>query len=203
MLAIVWYGVSLTPLQLAQAYAVLGAGGLYRPVSLQKVDQPPIARRVIQENTALELLRMMETVVSAEGTGLKAAVSGYRVAGKTGTTRKFAPGGYSKDRYTAVFAGVAPVSNPRLAVAVVVDEPTQGGYYGGDIAAPVFAGQRGRARGPDDQRAARCLSSPCPELLPQAGRHADQRNQWDHASHQTCGEDVWSHAGPRFRPPCL
>ncbi|MGI9309690.1 MAG: peptidoglycan D,D-transpeptidase FtsI family protein [Gammaproteobacteria bacterium] len=158
------YGVSLTPLQLAQAYAVLGAGGLYRPVSLQKVDQPPIARRVIQENTALTLLRMMETVISPKGTGLKAAVSGYRVAGKTGTTRKFATGGYSEDRYTAVFAGVAPVSNPRLAVAVVVDEPTQGGYYGGDISAPVFAGivsgtLRILAIAPDDFESLRNSSS--------------------------------------------
>jgi cell division protein FtsI (penicillin-binding protein 3) len=133
------YGLSLTPLQLAQAYAVIASGGLARPVSLLRVEQPPIARRVIGGDTASTVLSMLETVVSPAGTGPRAAVRGYRVAGKTGTARKFAPGGYAEDRYTAVFAGMAPVSQPRLAAVVMVDEPDSGEYYGGDVAAPVFA----------------------------------------------------------------
>jgi len=132
------YGMSITPLQLAQAYAVLAAGGLQRPVSLLRVSQPAIPRRIISEETANAVLGMMEEVVTV-GTGGRAAVAGYRVAGKTGTTRKFSPGGYSEDRYTAIFAGVAPVSNPRLAVVVVVDDPSAGRYYGGEVAAPVFS----------------------------------------------------------------
>ena len=82
---------------------------------------------------------MLEIAVSPVGTGHRAAVRGYRVAGKTGTTRKFAGGGYSKDRYTAVFAGIVPTSNPRLAAVIVIDEPGTDAYYGGQVAAPVFA----------------------------------------------------------------
>ncbi len=132
------YGLSITPLQLAQAYSVIGARGLQRPVSLLRVNQPAIPRRIISEQTAAAVLEMMEQVVTG-GTGSRAAVPGYRVAGKTGTTRKFSTGGYSDDRYTAIFAGIAPVSNPRLAVVVVIDEPAAGKYYGGDVAAPVFS----------------------------------------------------------------
>jgi cell division protein FtsI (penicillin-binding protein 3) len=133
------YGLSVTPLQLAQAYAALGARGLQRPVSLVKQTQPPIPRRIIRPATADAVLAMMEDVVSPEGTGFRAAVPGYRVAGKTGTTQKYSRGGYSDERYAAIFAGVAPVSNPRLAVVVVIDEPNAGEYYGGVVAAPVFS----------------------------------------------------------------
>ncbi len=133
------YGLSVTPLQLAQAYSVFGNEGLLYPVSLVRVIQPAIPRRVISKQTARAVLDMLEHVVSAEGTGLKAGVAGYRVAGKTGTTRKNSVGGYTEDRYTAVFAGVAPVTDPRLAVVVVVDDPSNGKYYGGDVAAPVFS----------------------------------------------------------------
>ncbi len=133
------YGLSLTPLQLAQAYAVIGAGGLQRPISLLRVNDPPIPRRVISAANASATLAMLETVVSPTGTGGKAAVAGYRIAGKTGTSRKFAPGGYSEDRHTAIFAGLAPASKPRLVVVVVIDEPSAGEYYGGVVAAPVFS----------------------------------------------------------------
>ena len=133
------YGLSMTPLQLVQAYAVFAADGLQRPVSLLAVDRPPIARRVIRADTAGALIAMLESVVSPDGTGHRAAVSGYRVAGKTGTTRKFASGGYSEDLYTAVFAGIVPTSNPRLAAVIVIDEPGTDAYYGGQVAAPVFA----------------------------------------------------------------
>jgi len=139
------YGLSVTPLQLAQAYAVFGAGGLRRPVSLLRVDQPPIARRVIRTSTADAVLAMLEKVAGPTGGGHRGAVAGYRVAGKTGTARKVGVGGYSRDRHTAVFAGVAPVSNPRLAIVVVIDEPSAGEYYGGVVAAPVFSRVAGGA----------------------------------------------------------
>ena len=133
------YGLSMTPLQLAQAYGVLAGDGLYRPVSLIRVERPPIARRVVSPETARSVVAMLEHVVSEEGTGLKAMVTGYRVAGKTGTARKVAAGGYADDRHTAVFAGIAPVTMPRLVVVVIIDEPKGDVYYGGDVAAPVFS----------------------------------------------------------------
>lgn len=152
------YGISVTPLQLAQAYAVFGASGLARPVSLLRVNQPAIPRRVISSATADAVLTMMESVVGREGTGYRAAVAGYRVAGKTATTQKFAAGGYTTSRYTASFAGLAPASQPRLAAVVVIDDPASGEYYGGQVAAPVFArivadASRILAIPPDDIRA--------------------------------------------------
>lgn len=133
------YGLSVTPLQLAQTYAVLAADGVMRPVSLLRVESAPIGRRVIEADNARAVVAMLEHVVAPDGTGIRASVPGYRVAGKTGTARKFAVGGYSTERYTAVFAGVAPASRPRLSVVVIVDEPRGGAYYGGDVAAPVFS----------------------------------------------------------------
>jgi len=133
------YGVSVTPLQLAQAYAVLGSDGRLRPVSLVKLDQPNEGERAISAATARAVRRMMEDVVRPGGTGTKASVMGYRVAGKTGTSWKFAAGGYSHDKYISIFAGLAPASTPRLATIVVIDEPGGDLYYGSDVAAPVFA----------------------------------------------------------------
>jgi len=133
------YGLSLTPLQLAQSYAIIAAGGLHHPVSLLRLDQKPIARRVIKAETASAVLSMLEAVVGDEGTGQRATVAGYRVAGKTGTVKKFVPGGYSEDRYMALFSGIAPVTRPQLAVVVVIDDPSNGEYYGGAVAAPVFS----------------------------------------------------------------
>jgi cell division protein FtsI (penicillin-binding protein 3) len=133
------YGVSVTPLQLAQAYAVIAAGGLHRPVSFVREDRPPRAERVLSERSVQELTQMLEAVVSTEGTGVRAGVPGYRVAGKTGTARKSQAGGYADNRYVAVFAGYAPATRPRLVIVVVIDEPSGGIYYGGDVAAPVFS----------------------------------------------------------------
>ena len=133
------YGLSVTPLQLAQAYAVLGAGGIKRPVSLRKVDAPPPGERVMPEPVARELVTMLESVVSESCTAKRAAVMGYRVSGKTGTAWKAADGSYSTDKYMAVFGGVVPATNPRLAAVVIIDEPGAGLYYGGDVAAPVFS----------------------------------------------------------------
>ncbi len=133
------YGMSMTPLQLAQAYATLAADGMHRPVSLVRIERAPIARRVVGRDTARDVIAMMEKVVAPGGSGTKAAVTGYRVAGKTGTARKLAAGGYVNDRYTAVFAGIAPVTAPRIAVVVVIDDPRGTLYYGGDVAAPAFS----------------------------------------------------------------
>jgi cell division protein FtsI (penicillin-binding protein 3) len=134
------YGLSVTPLQLTQAYAVLGAGGIRRPISLRRVESAPPGEQVLDEPVARELVRMMESVVSDAGTARRASVMGYRVAGKTGTAWKASEtGGYSTNKYMAVFGGVVPASNPRLAAVVVIDEPTGGAYYGGEVAAPVFS----------------------------------------------------------------
>jgi cell division protein FtsI (penicillin-binding protein 3) len=134
------YGLSVTPLQLTQAYAVLAAGGIRRPVSLRKLDVPPPGERVLDEKVARELVTMMEAVVGDEGTARRARVMGFRVSGKTGTAWKASEtGGYSRNKYIAVFGGVVPASNPRLAAVVVIDEPTGGAYYGGEVAAPVFS----------------------------------------------------------------
>jgi cell division protein FtsI (penicillin-binding protein 3) len=114
--------------------------GLRRPVSLRKVDAPPEGERVIDAPVAQELVHMLESVVSDDGTAQRAAVMGYRVAGKTGTAWKAADsGGYSTDKYMAIFAGVVPASHPRLACVVVIDEPSAGNYYGGEVSAPVFS----------------------------------------------------------------
>ncbi|MEM9209376.1 MAG: penicillin-binding transpeptidase domain-containing protein [Pseudomonadota bacterium] len=133
------YGVSVTPLQLAQAYSALGNNGLVQPVSLVALDDVAPGTRVLEPDTATAVRRMLEEVVRPGGTGSKAKVTGYRVAGKTGTAWKFAAGGYSKDKYLSVFAGLAPASSPRLATVVVIDEPKGELYYGSDVAAPVFA----------------------------------------------------------------
>jgi cell division protein FtsI (penicillin-binding protein 3) len=134
------YGLSVTPLQLAQAYAVFGSHGISRPVSLRKLDSPPPGERVIDEAAARDLVTMMEAVVSDAGTARRARTMGYRVAGKTGTAWKASgQGGYSTNKYMAVFGGVVPATNPRLAAIVVIDEPSGGAYYGGEVAAPVFS----------------------------------------------------------------
>jgi cell division protein FtsI (penicillin-binding protein 3) len=133
------YGLNVTALQLAQAYSVLAAEGVRRPVTILKRDAPPAAVRIITTSAALKVRAMMETVVSREGTARLAEITGYRVAGKTGTTKKAAHGGYAAGRYLAVFAGMVPASNPRFVMVVVVDEPQGWGYYGGLVAAPVFA----------------------------------------------------------------
>ncbi|PLY17187.1 MAG: cell division protein [Sedimenticola sp.] len=133
------YGLSVTPLQLARAYSVLAADGVKRQLSLIKRDKIPDGERVMRASTAKAVRKMMEAVVSSEGTAPAAAVPGYRVAGKTGTAKKSISGGYADDRYLAVFAGIVPASDPRLVMVVMIDEPSAGKYYGGQVAAPVFS----------------------------------------------------------------
>jgi len=140
------YGISVTPLQLTHAYATLGAFGVSRPVSFLRVDAPPAGTQALDPGVSRELIGLLEAVVASEGgTGYRAAIPGYRVSGKTGTAWKATSGGYSTDKYMAVFGGIAPATNPRLAAVVVIDEPGAGKYYGGDVAAPVFSGVVGGA----------------------------------------------------------
>jgi len=132
------YGFSVTPVQLAQAYAVLGGYGVKRPLSLLKQENRNQGEQVLSRNVSQQVIAMMETVVAEGGTGQKAKVDGYRIAGKTGTARKAKNGGYGDD-YTVFFAGIAPVSDPKIAMVIFVDDPKSDEYYGGQVAAPVFA----------------------------------------------------------------
>ena len=133
------YGLSVTALQLAQAYAAIANGGYLTRVSFERVESADDWVQVLSADTARQIRHMLEAVVAPDGTGLLARVRGYRVGGKTGTVRKSGIGGYTEDRYVALFAGVAPMSNPRVVVVVVVDEPSGEHYYGGKVAAPVFS----------------------------------------------------------------
>ena len=133
------YGLSVTPLQLAHAYSVLANGGVMLPVSFLKVEGSVSGKRVLEESITRQVRKMLETVVSAKGTGKRAAIRGYRVIGKTGTVHKSIRGGYSEDRYLSLFAGIAPASQPRFAMVVLIDEPNSGDHYGGVVAAPVFS----------------------------------------------------------------
>jgi len=133
------YGLSVTALQLARAFAAIGNGGVLPSVSLLTREASEGGERALSAETAAKLISMLEVVVSPEGSGQRASVDNFRVAGKTGTARKSIAGGYASDRYIASFAGLAPASDPQLAVVVVINEPEGKAYYGGDIAAPVFA----------------------------------------------------------------
>ncbi|AKS42732.1 peptidoglycan D,D-transpeptidase FtsI family protein [Wenzhouxiangella marina] len=131
------YGLSVTPLQLTRATAAIADGGrLRQPTFVLDTDNPP--QSVLDPVLARQLALMMETVTQPGGTGTRAAIPGYRVAGKTGTSRKAGGGGYN-DRYVASFTGFAPASRPRLAATVVINDPGGEEYYGGQVAAPVFA----------------------------------------------------------------
>ena len=132
------YGLTATTLQLARMYATLGNEGVLNPVSILKLKQAPEGEQVIAPDVAKNVMNMLVGVTEEGGTARKAHIDGYPVAGKTGTSRKAVAGGYGED-YVVLFAGVAPVHNPRLAIAVILNEPKGDYYYGGDVAAPVFA----------------------------------------------------------------
>lgn len=133
------YGISLTALQLARAYAVLANDGLLpEPSFLPRDEQAPV-RRVLSPEVSRQVRLMLEEVVTTTGTAPKAAVPGYRVGGKTGTAKKAVAGGYADKRYLGLFVGMAPMSDPRLVMVVVIDEPRGKEYYGGLVAAPVFS----------------------------------------------------------------
>lgn len=138
------YGLMLTPLQLAQSYAILASGGIKRPVGFIKTTQPD-QLSVVDEKTATAVKmvnKMLMATSQIDGTASKARVLGYTIAGKTGTVRKLMPQGthyaYSKEKHVAIFAGFAPASHPKLVIAVIIDEP-EVKYYGGEVCAPVFS----------------------------------------------------------------
>lgn len=139
------YGLSVTPLQLAHAYATIGAGGVRRPISFERVSGPVPGEQVLDPKVASSLVQLMQQVVEKGGTATRASLIGYRVSGKTGTAFKSIAGGYSTDRIMAVFAGLVPASHPKLATVVVIDEPSRDVQQvgtlaqGGTVAAPVFA----------------------------------------------------------------
>lgn len=133
------YGIAVTPLQLAQAYSVFANRGLFRPPSLLRLDEPPEAVRVVDAEVARQVSHMLESVVRDEGTAARARIAGYRVAGKTGTVRKFGQSGYDSERHLAFFAGYAPATEPRVTTVVVINEPQGDRVGGGTVAAPVFA----------------------------------------------------------------
>lgn len=132
------YGLNVTPLQLARAYATLGSFGIYRPLSITKVDPPVIGERVLPEKITKDVVHMMESVAAKGEGGARAAVDGYRVAIKTGTARKLEKGKYVK-KHIAYTAGIAPASDPKFALVVLIKEPKAGAYYGGAISAPLFS----------------------------------------------------------------
>ncbi len=133
------YGISVTVMQMAQAFAGIANDGMMMPVTILRRDQPVVGRRIMSGTIARELRNMLELVVSSGGTAPGAAVPNYLVAGKTGTAHKLGTDGYRPNSYYASFAGFVPASDPRLAMVVVVNNPRSSEYYGGEVAAPVFS----------------------------------------------------------------
>jgi cell division protein FtsI (penicillin-binding protein 3) len=133
------HGISVSLLQLARAYLVFATDGELRPATLVRREAPAEAVQVIPPAVAQTVRRMLEMAAQPGGTAPLAQVTGYRVAGKTGTAHKLEGKGYASDKYVSSFVGFAPVSNPRLIVAVMIDEPSAGQHYGGTVAAPVFS----------------------------------------------------------------
>jgi cell division protein FtsI (penicillin-binding protein 3) len=133
------YGISVSLLQLARAYTICAGDGELKPVTLLKRDGPAEGTPLIAPATARELRRMLEMATGPGGTAPRAQITGYRVAGKTGTAHKLEGAGYASNKYVSSFVGFAPVSAPRLIVAVMIDEPSAGQYYGGAVAAPAFS----------------------------------------------------------------
>lgn len=138
------YGISVTPLQLAHAYSAIAADGILRPISFlidddEGENKVVKGERVMSVETARAVRKMMQRVVSDKGTGKRASVANYSVAGKTGTVHKFIAGGYAEHRYLSIFSGMVPADNPELVMVVMIDEPRNGEYFGGLVAAPVFS----------------------------------------------------------------
>jgi cell division protein FtsI (penicillin-binding protein 3) len=132
------HGISTSLIQVAQAYMIFARDGEMIPLTFQKATDNPISQRVIAVKTARDMRAMLEKAAGPEGTAPKAQVPGYRVAGKTGTSHKLVGGQYA-NKYVSSFVGFAPVSDPRIIVAVMIDEPSSGGHFGGVVAAPVFS----------------------------------------------------------------
>ncbi len=139
------HGISVSLLQMARAYTIFAADGHLLPLSLVKRENLPIGRPLVSRETARDVARMLEMAIGPGGTAPRAAVAGYRLAGKTGTAHKPEAGGYAESKYVSSFVGFGPVSNPRFVVAVMLDEPSGAKYFGGDVSAPVFASVMGAA----------------------------------------------------------
>ncbi len=139
------HGISVSLLQIARAYTIFTGEGHLLPLTLVKRDSLPIGRPLVSRETAAKVTRMMELAVGPGGTAPRAAVPGYRVAGKTGTAHKPESGGYAENKYVSSFVGFGPVTNPRFIVAVMLDEPSGTKYFGGDVSAPVFSSVMGAA----------------------------------------------------------
>ncbi|WP_236995613.1 peptidoglycan D,D-transpeptidase FtsI family protein [Vreelandella populi] len=139
------YGLSVTAVQLASAYTALANDGVRLSPSLLRLPSPPQGVPAIEPSVANDLLRILETSVAAYTGGRRARVEGYRVGGKTGTVRKIGQQGYTTDAYRSVFAGIAPISDPRIVTVVMIDHPKAGEFYGGAVAAPVFSSVTGNA----------------------------------------------------------
>lgn len=135
------YGVSVTAIQLAHAYATLANNGMVLPLSMTRVDRQPVGAQVVPPEVAKNLQVMLQQVIEAPRGVFRAQVPGYHVSGKSGTARKASVGtkGYTENAYRSMFAGFAPSTNPRIAMMVVIDEPSKGGYFGGLVSAPVFS----------------------------------------------------------------
>jgi len=137
------YGMSMTSLQLARAYTVLASGGRLLPISMLRRSDEDVKKQqipaIFSPQTVDKVVTMLTAVVSEQGTGSRAAIPGYSVAGKTGTVHKSSKGGYEEDKYISVFAGMAPASDPRLVLVVMVNQPSSGAYFGGEVAAPIFS----------------------------------------------------------------
>ncbi len=171
------YGMSVTALQLARAYSVLANDGVMKPVSFLKIDAEPKGEQVMSARVASQVRTMLESVVAEGGTGRLAHVQGYRIAGKTGTVHKTAASGYAQDRYSALFAGIAPASNPRLAMVVVIHDPQGEDYHGGRVAAPLFSKVMAGAL--------RLLNIPPDDLGPVMVRHAGTMGESGHLGYLT------------------
>jgi cell division protein FtsI (penicillin-binding protein 3) len=133
------YGLSASLFQMARAYSIFARDGELVPTTIYKTNATPKGTQVISAKTAIQMREMLELVTQTGGTATTAQTLGYRVGGKTGTAHKVEGKGYAGNKYRGFFVGMAPMSAPRIVVAVMVDEPSAGGYYGGVVAAPAFA----------------------------------------------------------------
>ncbi|WP_295165077.1 peptidoglycan glycosyltransferase FtsI [uncultured Buchnera sp.] len=134
------YGLMVTPLQLARLYATIGSYGIYRPLSIIKIKKPLYEKRIFPKKYVQKVINMMESVAKIGGSGTQAAVKGYRIAIKTGTAKKVGINGHYIKKYTAYTAGIAPASDPRFSLIIIIDNPKGNQYYGGAVSAPVFSG---------------------------------------------------------------
>jgi len=160
------YGLTVTPLQLAQAYAIIGAEGVRHSAQFLKVEKPTSSEQIIDPATAEQLIDMLTGVVEQPGSNAK--VVGYHVAGKTGTARKASKNGYSPNEHLSVFAGLIPAKNPRFSIVVMIDKPQGGVYYGNLVAAPIFSKiASGAVR----------LFNIAPDILEPAGFHVAQSDK--------------------------